>query len=170
MGKKIFNFFYEVRLERTIASIFSLLVILIMFMNVVLRFGFHFAFNWGEEIIRYLNFFAACFAISAGFQCGKHISITVVTEHVLPERFRKYMRLAADIMSLIFMLFLVYFGFILVGKLHMSGQTSSALHIPMYLLYAGIPICGILSSIQILFKIFIDKSYLVSRDEASTLE
>ena len=158
--KKVFDFIYNVRLERFVATWFSLLVVAIMFMNVVLRFGFHFAFNWGDEIVRYLNLYAAFFAISAAFKYGGHIAINVVVENIIPHKLRKYFRLFAEIICLVFCLFVAFYGIQLVGMLAGTGQTSPALHLPMYLLYMVIPIGMILSSIQILIRIFYEKSSL----------
>jgi TRAP-type C4-dicarboxylate transport system permease small subunit len=42
------------------------------------------------------------------------------------------------------------------------GQESTALGIPMFVLYSIIPVSMILSSIQILIKIFYEKAYLKS--------
>lgn len=158
--KRIFNFIYDVKLERFVATWCTLLMIGIMFMNVVLRFGFEFAFNWGDEIVRYLNLYAAFFAISAAYKYSGHIAIDTVVEQIIPLKFKKFFRLGSEIMSLLFCLFCLWFGVILTLKLLATGQGSPGMGIPMFLIYMVIPIGMALSSIQIVIRIFYDKSYL----------
>lgn len=152
--KKVLNIFYEARIEYFVASYFTLLMIAIMCMNVVLRYGFNFAFGWGDEIVRYLNLYAAFFGISAGMKYGIHIGITAFVDTVIPKVVRKYVRLFAELVLLVFCLTIVYCGFILTYKQFMMHQISPALQIPMYIMYAVIPVGMIFTSIQCLIKIF----------------
>lgn len=152
--KKVFNIFYDVRIEYYIASYFTMLMIGIMCLNVVLRYGFNYAFGWGDEIVRYLNLFAAFFGISAGIKHGVHIGITAFVDSVIPKVARKYVRLFAELVLLTFCLIIVYNGFILTYKQFMMHQISPALQIPMYIMYAVIPVGMIFTSIQCLIKIF----------------
>lgn len=162
--KKIIDFIYKTPVTKFASSLLIMATALIMCMNVFLRKFFHFSFNWGDEILRYMAVYMAFFAIAAGFRYGKHISITVITEHLVPEKYRKYFRLFADIASIIFMVVLTYFGIILVQKIAATGQISTALRLPMSIVYGIVPICSIISIIQILLQIFYAKSYLQSRE------
>ena len=136
----------------------------IMTMNAVLRHFFHFSFNWGDEILRYMSIYMAFAGIVAGFRYGKHISITVVTEHLIPEKLRPAFRILSDVCSIIFMGLLVYFGIVLVQRIGASGQLSTAMRIPMAAIYAAVPVCGVLSIVQIFIQMFVDKSYLQPRE------
>lgn len=135
-----------------------------MTMNAVLRHFFHFSFNWGDEILRYMSIYMAFAGIVAGFRYGKHISITVVTEHLIPEKLRPAFRILSDVCSIIFMGLLVYFGIVLVQRIGASGQLSTAMRIPMAAIYAAVPVCGVLSIVQIFIQMFVDKSYLQPRE------
>lgn len=158
--RKIISFFADSKIEYNLAVISTLSMIIIMFVNVVTRYLFHFSFSWGDEIVRYLNLLAAFTAISACFNSNSHISIDVFVEKVLPRKSIKYFRLIAYILTLLFCLMIFYFGSILVGNQFKMGQKSTALGIPMYILYAIIPISMLFSSIQVLIKIFHEKAYL----------
>jgi len=162
--KKIIDFIYETKFTKFVSSILIIGLSLVMCMNVILRYFFHFSFNWGDEILRYMSIYMAFAAIAAGWRHGKHISITVITEHLVPERARKYFRLAADIASIFFMGVLIYFGIILVSKIAAQGQVSPALRMPMAVIYAAVPACGVISILQILLQIFKGKTYLQSRE------
>ena len=87
-----------------------------------------------------------------------------MTEHLIPEKARPVFRLLSDICGLIFMALLVYFGIILVQRIGASGQVSTALRLPMAVIYAAVPVCGVLSIVQILIQMFVEKSYLQPRD------
>lgn len=67
-------------------------------------------------------------------------------------------------MTIIFLALLSYFGFVLVGRIVASSQTSPALHLPMYLIYGTVPASALLSIIQMLLQIFRHKSYLQPRE------
>lgn len=162
--KKIIDFIYKVPITKFCSSILILALALVMTMNVILRYFFHFSFNWGDEILRYMCVYMSFLGIVAGWRYSKHISITVITEHLVPEQARKYFRLLSDIAAIIFMGLVTYYGFILASKVAHSGQFSPALHLPMVFIYGVVPVCGILSIIQILLQIFKGKTYLKSRE------
>lgn len=160
--KKIINFIASAKIEYILAVISTLSMITIMFTNVVTRYIFNFTFSWGDEAVRYFNLVAAFSAISACFKSGTHISIDVFVENIIPDNLRKYFRLISYILSLVFCIMICYFGFILTKNQFRMGQESTALGIPMFVLYSIIPVSMILSSIQILIKIFYEKAYLKS--------
>ena len=158
--KKIFNLIADAKIEYVLAVTSTLCMIAIMFINVVTRYLLNFSFSWGDESVRYFNLVAAFAAISACFKSDTHISIDVFVEKFIPYNSRKYFRLISYILSLAFCVLICYFGLKLVGNQLKMGQTSTALSIPMYILYAIIPVSMIFSSIQILIKIFYEKAYL----------
>ncbi len=162
--KKIITFIEKTPFTKFICSILIIGMAVIMTMNAVLRHFFHFSFNWGDEILRYMSIYMAFAGIVAGFRYGKHISITVVTEHLIPEKLRPAFRILSDVCSIIFMGLLVYFGIVLVQRIGASGQLSTAMRIPMAAIYAAVPVCGVLSIVQIFIQMFVDKSYLQPRE------
>lgn len=158
--KKIFNLISNAKIEYVLAVTSTLCMIFIMFLNVVTRYIFNFSFSWGDESVRYLNLVAAFTAISACLKSDTHISIDVFVEKLIPHNLRKYFRLISYVLSLSFCIMVCYFGLKLAGNQFRMGQTSTALSIPMYLLYAIIPVSMVFGSIQILIKIFYEKAYL----------
>ena len=53
--KKIITFIEKTPFTKFICSILIIGMAVIMTMNAVLRHFFHFSFNWGDEILRYIN-------------------------------------------------------------------------------------------------------------------
>jgi len=162
--KKVVDFFYKVPVTKFLAGTLMIAMSLIMTMNVVLRYCLHFSFNWSDEIMRFMNVYLGFIAIASGWRWGQHISITVVTEHIVPEKARKYFRILSDVSAILFMAFLTYYGFALVQRIMASGQISAALRIPMWLIYGIAPVSGIVSIIHILISIFYGKTYLEPRE------
>ncbi len=162
--KKLIDFIYKTPITKFLSASLMIAMALVMTMNVILRKFFLFSFNWSDEIMRYMAVYCGFLAIAAGWRWGKHISITVVTEHLVPEKARKFFRLFSDISAIIFMAFLTYYGIELIQRIMRTGQASAAMQIPMWIVYGIAPVCGIISIIHILLTIFKGKTYLEPRE------
>ncbi|WP_298023230.1 TRAP transporter small permease [uncultured Dysosmobacter sp.] len=162
--KKLLDFIDKTPITKFLASILIMAMAVIMCMNVILRYIFGFSFNWGDEILRYMSIYCSFLGIAAAFRYGSHIGITVFVEKLFPERTRKFFRLLSDIVTILFMVVLTWFGFVLTRQIIASGQASAAMHLPMYLIYGIVPVSSILSIVQMLLQIFRHKSYLYPRE------
>ena len=162
--KKIVDFFEKTPITKFLACILIMAMAVVMTMNVILRYCFGFSFNWGDEIIRYMSIYCSFLGMICAFRTGDHIGITVFVEKMFPEVTRKYFRLLGDIITIVFLGMLTWFGFVLIQRIMASGQTSAALHLPMWLIYGIVPICSLLSIIQVLIQIFRYKSFLKPRE------
>lgn len=162
--KKIIEFIDRTPVTKFLSSILIMLMAVIMVMNVFTRFFLGFSFNWGDEIIRYMCVYMSFLGIAAGFKYGVHIGVSVFVEKLLPENIRKYFRILSDIITIVFLVLLIVFGYILVQRIIGSGQTSAALKVPMYMIYGIVPVSSIISIAQILIQLFVNKSYLVPRE------
>lgn len=163
--KKLLDFIDKTPLTKLISSVLILAMAVVMVMNVILRYCFHFSFNWGDEIIRYMCVYMSFFGIAAGFRyTGTHIGVSLFVEKVIPEPARKYIRLLSDIITILFLCVTTWFGFVLVERIIASGQTSPALKVPMFMVYGIVPVSSILGIIHMLLQIFRHKSYLIPRE------
>ena len=137
----------------------------VMTMNVILRYCFHFSFNWGDEILRYMCVYMAFLGTASAFHTpGVHVAVTLFVEKLLPQKLRKYARLLSDVLTIVFLIILAYYGFVLCGRILSSGQRSAALRVPMWLIYGIIPVSAILSIVQMLLQIFKHKTYRQERE------
>lgn len=162
--KKTIEFIDRTPVTKFLSSILIMLMAVIMVMNVFTRFFLGFSFNWGDEIIRYMCVYMSFLGIAAGFKYGVHIGVSVFVEKLFPENIRKYFRILSDIITIVFLVLLIVFGYILVQRIIGSGQTSAALKVPMYMIYGIVPVSSIISIAQILIQLFVNKSYLVPRE------
>ena len=163
--KKVLDFIDKTPVTKLISSILIMAMAVIMVMNVILRYIFHFSFNWGDEIIRYICVYTSFLGIAAGWRySGTHIGVSIFVEKCFPEKSRKYFRLLSDIVTIAFLCVTVYYGFILIDRIIRSGQSSPALHVPMYMIYGIVPVSSIIGIVHMLLQIFRHKSYLQPRE------
>ena len=162
--KKVIDFIDKTPVSKFLSSVMIMAMAVIMVMNVILRYCFHFSFNWGDEIVRYMCVYMSFLGIAAGFRYSSHIGVTIFVEKVFPEKSRKFFRLLSDMITILFLILLIWFGFVLTGRIINSGQISAALKIPMYLIYGIVPVSCILSIFQMLLQIFLHKSYRYPRE------
>jgi C4-dicarboxylate transporter DctQ subunit len=90
---------------------------------------------------------AACFRRSA------HMGIDLIFSFVKGKA-KKAVQLFTLLMSLMFVLLLLYYGIRLLLFAYNSGQITPALQIKTYLVYIGIPLGAFLSSLEIVSLIY----------------
>ncbi len=157
--KRIFDFIDNVPVTRCISSILMMAMAVIMTLNVVLRYGFGFSFNWGDEILRYICVYMSFLGIAAAWRYNSHVRVALFVEKLFSECLKVPTRVLTYIITMIFMVACTYFGLVLVERIIQSGQISPALHLPMYLLYGIVPLTSILSIIQLLLQLFKHQAY-----------
>ena len=118
----------------------TVVMTLLIFVQVIMRYVLQSSLSWSEELARYLFVWMAYFAISYGVKEMKHIKIDAAL-YLFPKRARKYVVLIGDIIVMLFALFVIQTSFKLVVKIHTFGQVSAALGIPMWLVYLA-PLVG----------------------------
>jgi len=129
--------------EELVADTFMLLMCLATFTNVIARYIFNESFQWAEEFSRY-SFIWVVFIGAA--LCTKHKRHIVIDGFVLalPKRLTHLISSFVDLVSIGFMLVLIYYGWVLCT---FATQPTSTLKIPQYLVYAVVPLSAILITI-----------------------
>jgi TRAP-type C4-dicarboxylate transport system permease small subunit len=138
--------------ERFCAILMAALVMVIWF-EVFQRYALRLGFTWGEELSRYIMIWAALMAVPVGAYRREHIGLEFIS-NALPAAQRRYLRLVLDIIGLAFFLFLTVYG---VG-MAASGKTQYATIFGMNMVvpFASVPICGALTSIQLIVTMLRD--------------
>jgi TRAP-type transport system small permease protein len=130
---------YAKILEKVSAFIglFLVLVIVIIFVQVLLRYVFFYSLEWSEELCRYLFvwtiFLGACLSIRDNSQ----IRIDFI-DNIVKGKGKKLLLFFQYTISLIIVAVILFasLSFVQLGM----RSTSAAMQIPMYLVYAIIPI------------------------------
>ncbi len=111
------------------------LMVIIVFTNTVLRYGFNSGIVQGEEILRYLFIWLSFLGIVAVYKDSEHIAVTILTDNISPKA-------AAALIFAANFLALYAFSVLIrgtVGYMEESGSTVGQL--------TGIPYRAIISAI-----------------------
>jgi TRAP-type transport system small permease protein len=138
--------------ERVCALLMATLVLVIWF-EVLQRYVLHLGFTWGEEFSRYVMIWAALLAVPVGAFRREHIGLEFILNALPPPR-RRLLRLALDLIGLAFFLFLFAYG---IGMAS-GGRTQYAAIFGMTMVvpFASVPVCGLLTSVQIIVAMLRD--------------
>ena len=140
--------FIEKNFEKWFLIISLVAMVLIIFMQVVLRW-FHAATVWAEELARYIMLYQVWIGASYAVREDAHIRITALIGKLTGNK-RRVSETVVLTLWLIFALWLTVEGVLLVKEIAIMGQVSSAMRIPMTIPYASVPLGGALMSIRLI--------------------
>lgn len=119
-------------------SVLCLIVVLVsIFAQVFCRFLLGFSLIWSEEVGRYLLIWITFTGFGVLAKEKKMMSIMLVVD-LLPTKLKIVAKILADLLSITFMVFICYYGFLLV-ELAMI-QLTVVTEIPMGYVYLVIPV------------------------------
>lgn len=142
--------FIEKNFEKWFLIISLVAMVLIIFMQVVLRW-FHAATVWAEELARYIMLYQVWIGASYAVREDAHIRITALIGKLTGNK--RVCPTVVLTLWLIFALWLTVEGVQLVKEIAIMGQVSSAMRIPMTIPYASVPLGGALMSIRLVQKL-----------------
>lgn len=123
----------------------------LLFVNIILRYFFSANTTWAEEFIRYAMIWITFIGASVCFRRGIHVGVDLLMNS-LKQTGQKYLNIYINILSIIFMGFLVKFGVDLVLFSINTGQITPSLKINMYWIYLAIPVGATLSIIHLVLQ------------------
>lgn len=153
--KKLLRWLDE-RFEETVLGGFLILITGIIFLQVVMRYVLSHALPWPEEFTRYC---LVCSTLLSLSYCIRHrINLRVdILVQFLPGQVRAILEILIQLLSLGLYSYLFYHSFSTVRLSMNSGQVSTAMGLPMYLLYGWGTACfglAILRTVQELVRLF----------------
>ncbi|WP_419821908.1 TRAP transporter small permease [Anoxybacterium hadale] len=128
------------KLELTICILLMSLMTIIIFIQVIMRYVMANSLVWSEELARYLFIWLIYMGISYGAKIMKHIKIEAALG-MFPKKIRPLVVILGDVLFLGFSIFIAYTAFTVVQKQLVLGQTSPAMQMPMWVIYAA-PMVG----------------------------
>jgi TRAP-type C4-dicarboxylate transport system permease small subunit len=130
------------RAERGAIIILCSLLVVIVALQVMLRFFFRTGLFWGEEAIRLSFVWLVCLGIARAFRHGTHVSVELFVKR-LPQRLQAFASLVNSLLCLAVMCAVIYSGLLMTTRnwdlMHVT------LPIPLGVLYLGFPVAGVLS-------------------------
>ncbi|MFD1707887.1 TRAP transporter small permease [Siminovitchia sediminis] len=135
------------KIEEYFIGIGILIITLILFLNVVLRYVFNSSIEWAEEFTRYGVVWITFVGSSVCIYKGAHLGIDSLTTY-LEKKGYTFHTIIIHAVALIFSLLFLFFSFNITMQVYESGQISPNLGIPMVYVYAAMPVGGALMSIR----------------------
>jgi TRAP-type C4-dicarboxylate transport system permease small subunit len=102
-----------------------------------------------QEIIQYGFVVSILFGISFAAKEREHIRADIILEHV-SEKIKRIMLLFADLIWLFFSACLVWYGVPFIQNMIEFPQYTALLRIPFWILYAMVPLSGLLTCFRII--------------------
>lgn len=127
------------RIEETIGILLLAFLLIILSYQVILRFVFNNSNSWSEELARYLFVWFVYMTASFAIFKWAHIRIEALIK-IWPGKIRKLIAFIGAIIFLIYSAVICYFGAQYTIDLYQTAQVSMGMRIPMWTMYAGIPV------------------------------
>lgn len=146
---KILSFFEDWTLY-----IATMVALLSLFINVVLRYGFKYSLAWSEELVREVIIYTTLIGCSAAIKNRSMIKIDVVVQ--LVPRLKTVLYYWSHLVTLLFACFMMYYGSLMVEQQALTNQKTIILELPLVYLYCVLPLMGGMMFIRTLQNIWID--------------
>lgn len=108
------------RLEEAIICVLLVSTTLLVFIDVVMRFGFNAGFLWSQELTLHMSGWFVLFGASYGLKQGSHIGMDAFV-NLFPTKGRKLLSGIACILALTYCGLILYGSWIYLEKMHMIG-------------------------------------------------
>ncbi len=108
------------RAEEVIMSLLLLATTLLVFVDVVMRFGFSAGFMWSQELTLHMSGWFVLFGASYGIKAGSHIGMDAFVK-LFPSIGRRILTGLACILAIVYCALVMYGAWFYTKKVHMIG-------------------------------------------------
>lgn len=150
---KILTFFEEWTLFVSV-----IVALLALFVNVVLRYGFNYSLAWSEELVREVIIYTTFIGCSAAVKNRSMIKIDASVQ-LLP-RLKMPLTYFSNFVTIIFASLMIYYGWLMMLLQYRTHQKTIIMEIPLVILYAILPLMGVMMlirSIQVIYQDVIEQ-------------
>jgi TRAP-type C4-dicarboxylate transport system permease small subunit len=155
---KAMTFFEEWTLFITV-----MVALISLFINVVLRYGFNYSLAWSEELVREVIIYTTFIGCSAAVKNRSMIKIDA-TVQLLPV-LKLPLTYFSNLVTMIFAGMMIYYGWLMVLLQHRTHQKTIIMEIPYVILYAILPLMGIMMLIRAVQVVYQDITEQLGRDQ-----
>jgi TRAP-type C4-dicarboxylate transport system permease small subunit len=124
-------------------------IVAVVFTNVVGRYFFRAPLRWSDEVAQFLFLWLSYLGALAALMGGRHYSFPNLID-LLPRKARRAAKTLSDLLVLAMLAILAWCGYLLVDLLH--HQRSPAIDLPLYYVYAALPLVSFLMALVVLFQ------------------
>lgn len=142
----------EANLEEWILGALLIGMSLILFLQIVMRVLGN-SLTWAEEVARYFYVWSVFLSLGCTMRGNYILRVDLLLSH-LPTVLRRGVETLLDLLNTVLFAFFCYCSIDVIVNIQSSGQTSPALEIPMYLVYAVVPVGFGLAALRSVQNIF----------------
>jgi TRAP-type transport system small permease protein len=150
VSKSFFRVFEKVM--RFISGLLLAVMVIIVFSNVVARYGLNSSLAWSEEISRIIFIYIVFFGAILAYIKDEHLGVDLLVKK-LPLKASHVVMIVSDLLVLYAIYLLAWGGLDLTRQSLQSGWTSPALSIPYGYVYMIVPVCSLVLFIQAVIKL-----------------
>ena len=145
--------------EAIIAGLLATMTLLVFF-EVVLRFGFNTGFLWAQELTLHLSMWMVLFGVSYGIKVGSHIGVDALVK-TLPAKARRIVSGVAVVACLAYTGLFIKGGWTYLALMHMIDIELEDMPIPKWIAHSILVIGMVMIALrllQLLWEIIIGKT------------
>ena len=146
---KILTFFEEWTLFVSV-----IVALVALFVNVVLRYGFNYSLAWSEELVREVIIYTTFIGCSAAVKNRSMIKIDASVQ-LLP-KLKLPLTYFSNFVTIIFASLMIYYGWLMMMLQYRTQQKTIIMEIPLVILYAILPLMGVMMLIRAIQVIYQD--------------
>jgi len=147
--------FYD-RFESNVLIVSLAVMVIVIFMQVVMRYVFNNSLSWSEEFARYLFIWFSWLGVSAGLKDGEHLRVEILSTALAKRGFVKPNETVNLLVWLIWLLttgIVAYYGFEVVLSQMELHVVTPAMRLPVWIGYLSITFCSAVVGIRLIIKI-----------------
>ena len=147
------------RVEKFFVAVMLSVMILLAFLQIVLRNAFSSGIDWGDPLVRYLVLWVGFIGASIATKDGKHITIEVFSRW-FSGRSNRYLKATSQLVSAFICGLLTFAGWTFVQNEAQMGGTTF-LNIPVWIPQTIIPVTFALMTLRFSFSFYSELSVIV---------
>ncbi|MGI6066748.1 MAG: TRAP transporter small permease [Bacillota bacterium] len=159
------GFFYWINnIENNVLVAGFAIIIAVAFFQVVMRTVFNSSLTWSEELIRYVYIWLCWAGVSLTERRGEHIQLTFLVD-LFPKVLKRLIAVLETLLMIVFTAWLVYLGTGLMFQIFKTGAMTTALKIPMFIVYMAFPFGCLMYCLRKICKLPLQIKVLLGRGE-----
>lgn len=151
-------------IERVILLVLLVVMSIVIVLQVFMRYVLENSLTWSEELARFCFVWLIYIGISYGVKKAKHIRVEALLT-VFKRKGKYIINMIAYVLFLFFATYAVYYGFSIYLAIKETGQLAPSLGISMSIMYLGMPVGMLLSSIRIIQRMYIETKAFKNDEE-----
>jgi len=143
-------------IEDYISGGFIITGLMILFVQVLMRYVFNLPTTWQDESARYFIVWGVLLGSAVALRDGQHITIDIVYQS-LSDKWKNIINIISNILILLFLILLIVFSLILIKNKYITGEVTN-IGINIYIIYIIFPLSGLLMAYRAITNLLDYKS------------